>query len=347
MRAGVRGSAWFDDASFAANAWFDRASFQGLAVFTGAGFHGGAQFDGAAFRSDARFEGASFQDEALFSGASFQGSARFERASFLCDARFERAGIQGNAWFEGASIHGDARFEGANIEGDASFADASIHGNARFEGVSFQGDGWFERASFRGKADYRGVQWREGKEIHFDLPSRPLPFGRRKPFSLPEHGETAYRLAKQSATARGDYTGAAEYYYAERCATEHWRRKQFGWKPWCPSFWRSLFELVFARWVFGYGQRPSRVLLLGLVVIVLWAFRAYGCAGITPGLAPEMGYEPTSAECLHFSVSTFMTLGYGDFVPKPQFRIWADAEAFLGASFLAVFIVGLTRKYAR
>jgi len=42
---------------------------------------------------------------------------------------------------------------------------------------------------------------------------------------------------------------------------------------------------------------------------------------------------------------TFTTLGYGDLIPKPGFRFWADMEALSGAALMALFVVGLTRKY--
>jgi hypothetical protein len=46
-------------------------------------------------------------------------------------------------------------------------------------------------------------------------------------------------------------------------------------------------------------------------------------------------------ECLYFSVVTWTTLGYGDFVPSTELRSYAAEEAFTGYVAIALFLVGL------
>jgi len=112
-----------------------------------------------------------------------------------------------------------------------------------------------------------------------------------------------------------------------------------------------LGRLALGRVVYGYGERPLRPLALALGVIAIWTALYAGVAGIAPGYetspAAIEAYEPSFGEAAHFSVVTFTTSGYGDFMPKAGFRWLADAEAALGAALMAVFIVCLSKKYVR
>ena len=67
-----------------------------------------------------------------------------------------------------------------------------------------------------------------------------------------------------------------------------------------------------------------------------------------PSRSGNLAYEAGFGKCLYFSAVTFTTLGYGDFQPKPGFfRFVAGTEAAMGAALMALFIVGLARKYTR
>jgi hypothetical protein len=56
---------------------------------------------------------------------------------------------------------------------------------------------------------------------------------------------------------------------------------------------------------------------------------------------------------LYFSLVTWTTLGYGDFQPLPNIRLWAATQAMFGYTFMAIFIALLfdgivqTREYLR
>jgi len=52
-------------------------------------------------------------------------------------------------------------------------------------------------------------------------------------------------------------------------------------------------------------------------------------------------------ENLYFSVVTFTTVGYGDYVPRVGYHLLAVSEAFLGAFMMAFFVVVLSRKVIR
>ncbi|HUW82918.1 MAG TPA: potassium channel family protein [Phycisphaerae bacterium] len=354
----------FSDVTFEGVAEFDGATFKAGAWFHGATFEGGARFNGATFKGGAGFHGATFKGRAWFGGATFEGDARFFEATFEGDVRFDGATFKAGAGFHGATFEGYAGFLWATFEDEAWFGDATFKRHARFDGATFKGDPGFD-----------GVT--ASRDVAFDLPTPFMPFRKPRPFARREYGEIPYRLAKQTAQDRGDYRRAGNYHFAEQCAINHGRLENAGWKFWRPAFWLAWLEFIFARSLFGYGEKPQRVLLAALVVILCFTGLYFGLEGIesgSPSLEPSsaerlgvweyvlrvagLGREPAIAEsppgrppslgeCLHFSVVTFTTLGYGDFQPKPHCRFLADAEALIGAAMMALFVVSLARRYTR
>jgi hypothetical protein len=185
------------------------------------------------------------------------------------------------------------------------------------------------------------------------------------PFRKPEAGEIPYRIAKQAAQARGDYSMAGRFHYAEQCAREarlltelldlpwHARNRitpNSRFRAWHTVMLEWIWRFVFARLIFGYGEKPHRALLWGLVVIITCACAYFFGAAAYPNTQDAaVNAEPLGFRtCLYFSIVTFTTLGYGDFRPKPGlFQLVAGGEAFAGAALMAVFIVCLTRRYMR
>jgi prepilin signal peptidase PulO-like enzyme (type II secretory pathway) len=109
---------------------------------------------------------------------------------------------------------------------------------------------------------------------------------------------------------------------------------------------RLLPELIFGRLLFGYGERPVRVMLASALIILLCAFvYARPDSLVYPG-----GYtEPSFLQGLYFSTITFTTLGYGDFHPAADgfSRYLAMAEAISGAFLMALFVVCLAKRFSR
>jgi len=89
----------------------------------------------------------------------------------------------------------------------------------------------------------------------------------------------------------------------------------------------------------SYGESPGRVFLTTLLVVFVYTF-LYWVLGAVEGAESFL-------ENLYFSVVTFTTVGYGDYVPKPGYHLLAGSEAFLGAFMMAFFVVVLSRKVIR
>jgi hypothetical protein len=365
------GMASFDGATFSGTAWFIGATFSGVVLFEGATFSGKASFENATFSRVASFNSAMFSGSASFLGATFSDLALFGDATFSRTALFDGARFSGTAAFNGATFSRRASFDGTTFSEQASFDGAVCNPAMAFfdhparrcglKGPKGKRSSWravyiLGWAVVRDAATFAAFclgRNHSAVRAVFRAMSRWPSFlaGRPHPFRLRWGGETAYRLAKQSAQGAGDYSQAGGYHYAEQCAIEDKWRNQSGLRPWRRAFWLWLGRLVFGRIVFGYGERPLNPLLLGLGVILLCSGLYAGLDAVAPGhmvnAAAVEAYRCDFTEALYFSAVTFTTLGYGDCAPKPAYRFLAASEAVLGAALMAVFVVCLTRKYMR
>jgi hypothetical protein len=99
--------------------------------------------------------------------------------------------------------------------------------------------------------------------------------------------------------------------------------------------WSALLNLLC-----GYGEKPERV-VISAAVIVFGLAAAYSLWG---------SFSSSSfGDTLYYSVASFTALGYGRWAPQPTG--WAKgmgaAEAVLGVSMMALFLVTFTRKMIR
>lgn len=153
------------------------------------------------------------------------------------------------------------------------------------------------------------------------------------------------RHIKKCYESFGSYEVAGNFYYGEmEC-----RRKMAQGKNW---------GLQFMRLTSGYGERPTRVILTSMSFMFFCAF-FYLFGGIqTPQgiinrdisfrlLTEFRGTAFDFLNCLYFSVVSFTTLGYGDFHPVGWSRLIGASEGFVGAFFMALFVLTIGRKMNR
>jgi hypothetical protein len=77
-------------------------------------------------------------------------------------------------------------------------------------------------------------------------------------------------------------------------------------------------------------------MLLSIVSVILAFAALYAFAGITNTNTDSITKDKFDA--LYFSIVTWTTLGYGDFVPTPEMRMVAAAQAIIGYVSMAFFI---------
>lgn len=104
----------------------------------------------------------------------------------------------------------------------------------------------------------------------------------------------------------------------------------------------------------GYGERPLRVVVLSIFLIILFSLIFWGLGIENRGEIIEISLAGSIEsniisffQALYFSVVTFTTLGYGDLVPIGLSRLFAAIEAFLGSFTIALFVVVFVKKMTR
>ena len=226
-----------------------------------------------------------------------------------------RNSILMKANFDGANLHG-ANLENANLLG------VSLH-KTRLDNIH-----WGERVlqeNLAIKAEGKGNM----DEAH----------------TLYQEAEETYRNLRLHLEKAGLPENAGHFFHREMLM----RRKQL------PrySFARGISLLVdlFS----GYGEKPLRVVLFSMTLILLCACFYFFSSGILHqgdyiGFHSSKSFADNLSEfvsCLYFSVVTFTTLGYGDLTPTGATRALAAIEAFSGSFTMALFVVVFVKKMTR
>ncbi len=291
------------------------------------------------FKRDAAFNSSVFGGQVRFSGAVFHGLAGFDGCRFEAIAAFRKVRFQGRAMFRTVEFKGYGLFDSS-----------SFRREGRFTNTCFSRGGNFTNVQFEGRTDFSGV---------YSL-SKSVPIYESVRFSRRWYGddETFWRFIKQASQEAGHYQLAGESFYNERCANLCWRFRGANYdelsriKKIGRILWgiRLVPELVFGRLLFGYGERPIRVLVASVMVILICAF-FYSLPGAEvmyrgdPSLS-----EQSFMDGLYFSTITFTTLGFGDMYPAREHlptRVVAMVESISGACLMALFVVCLAKRYSR
>jgi hypothetical protein len=143
---------------------------------------------------------------------------------------------------------------------------------------------------------------------------------------------STYRALKQRHTEAGMYDVAGEFHYREMEARRNLARHE--------RRFPNALGLNLSRWLYGYGERPQRVI--------------YAAAAIVFGLALVHWLFGTVSggflEALYYSAVSFTALGYGASQSDPigwAGRFLGAGESFLGVFMMALFLVTFTRKMTR
>lgn len=102
--------------------------------------------------------------------------------------------------------------------------------------------------------------------------------------------------------------------------------------------WLSALLLEF---IWGYGQKPQRVLGFCLSIIISFAFIYSGLDGIEK----LNGVEPAISELLVYSLATFTVSSLPDIEPVSRAaQVFSSLEAILGVTSLALFTTALAQR---
>jgi len=98
----------------------------------------------------------------------------------------------------------------------------------------------------------------------------------------------------------------------------------------------------------GYGVKPERPLIWGFILIMVFALVYKQENGIKRLKLKENDDSRVSFwDAFYFSVTTFTTVGYGDWYPEDRYRKFVMIEWVLGWLLLALFLVTLANVMIR
>jgi hypothetical protein len=121
---------------------------------------------------------------------------------------------------------------------------------------------------------------------------------------------------------------------------------------------RKKFYSYVAKIVCGYGEKPYRSFMLSLIIILIFAF-LYMITGINcdsgiigfRGLVDNFSVSMLIKNiiyCIHFSLVTFSTVGYGDLLPYNMTGVvLTSIEILMGIIMIGIWTSTLVRKMTR
>lgn len=98
-------------------------------------------------------------------------------------------------------------------------------------------------------------------------------------------------------------------------------------------------------WSVGYFINPINILYITLLIIFMFGVVYYTHWALLCPTNNNISSTISLLDCLYFSATTFLTIGYGDYIPLDQLRAFAMAEGFLGVLMSGLFIVILSRFF--
>jgi len=319
-------------------------------------------FNACIFENDVVFSGSWEKPESL--NVIFEEDVLFNSSEFIGQTRFSYAQFKKLAGFDGCIFHRVCAFRNAVFYGLTMFRTATFEGYGLFNGTRFKGDTRFTNTCFG-----KGVNFSDVKvENNCDFAGvysrhKSVPIYNHITFTRNRFGDDVsfWRFVKQVCQEAGHYQQAGECFYAERCAYFWQRFRGCGYEKLSAAKktvrWflgvRLLPEFVLGRLLFGYGERPIRVLGAGAVIIFLCAL--FYCSDAA-SFAFQYGLERiqqsdhlTFPEGLYYSTVTFTTLGFGDIYPAADIltRAVTMLESLAGACLMALFVVTLSKRFSR
>jgi len=312
-------------------------------------------FDNCTFEENTVFSGpwsdpdalaVIFNNDVIFNSSIFKGQARFRSSRFEKTAGFDGCTFNGVCTFKNTVVKGDAKFRTAVFNGYSLFGSVTFESSARFTNTQFVKGVNFADTKFLDQVDFNGVY----------CSSRALPAYENVRFKLKSKGqdESFWRFVKQTSLDAGYYQLAGECFYKERCASLQRKLNPAEYDNFPPAkkilhllkSMKFIPEYLLGKLLFGFGERPVRVLGASALVILI-------CAVIFTASPNALAFsnqliENSFFQSLYFSTITFTTLGYGDLYPATDFvKAVAMTEAVIGGCLIALFVVCLANRFSR
>jgi hypothetical protein len=319
-------------------------------------------FNSCTFEKDVVFSGSwehpeslnvIFEEEILFNSSVFIGQARFSHVQFKKLAGFDGCVFQRVCTFRNAGFDGLTMFRTVTFEGYGLFNASRFRGDTRFTNTCFGKGVNFSGVMFENSCDFAGVYSRH----------KSVPIYDHIMFTRNRFGDDAsfWRFVKQVCQEAGYYQEAGECFYRERCAHFWQRFRGSGYEKLSPAKkalrrltgFRLWPEFIFGRLLFGYGERPIRVLAAGAFIIFSCGlFYSSDAAHLAFQYGMESSRSPDHLkllEGLYYSTVIFTTLGFGDIYPAADTltRSVTMLESLAGVCLMPLFVISLSKRFSR
>lgn len=162
--------------------------------------------------------------------------------------------------------------------------------------------------------------------------------------------EVTYLNAKNGATAIGDTIASSELLtreYRERRQKHAERIRGAGLTVASQNLFRWCINYILDK-LSGYGEKPSRVVVLSIGIILLFGVSYTSVPGGVSGISASDGITSRLLTGLNISIASFTTLGFSASQPTSELvQYIASFEAFLGSFLLALLVFSLGKQVSR
>ena len=221
---------------------------------------------------------------------------------------------------------------------DRAWLASSTAGNYRILRSAFQQEGKRQEAS---QAYYleRTYERKALFDAYRELKSRP------------PSASVTYKIPKlrYGDTLRSIWTGWERGTYSKKDSLKYVMNVLlFKVRVWLPPYFLQTLGFKI-KWLFsyiqsvlwGYGERPVRILLVSLCVITFFSCCYYVHIGEIDRKFPSKD----ELDAVYFSIVTFTTVGFGDTLPKTDtVKLISCSEALIGAFLMGLAIAGFSNK---
>jgi len=379
------GDAVFIGANFSSDASFWGANFSSDAVFIDASFGSDVSFWNASFDNNASFGLTSFYGYASFCDASFEGDSDFFRTSFEGDSDFSDASFEGDSNFFRTSFEGDSDFSDASFGGDAifdfaefdkvhfsdtTFTKVSLH-EADFKSMKVEWASLKDALIFNGPTYIKLIKNFREMEQFEDADDAYYQYRRlsqaNKNWSFSKLGDVfmwlscGYGVRPWRAPAWGVIIIFIFGLIYMPGTLNFWPFTFFDWlresgirrlkesdkgdeqdASCCEVLYSSIALLTMIGLILLFcnlGVKPHYTAILAVAMLLIYAL-IYRGNNINKR-------DASFCDAFYFSVTTFTTLGYGDWYPKDRYRMFVMIEGLVGWIILALFLVTLANVMIR
>ena len=344
------------------NAWFQLCRV-GHVYLAGAHVRGDLDFDNAEVAGSVFLTNTVIDGDATFTQATIGGSMLLHGAAVHKGMNLLRANVGGSIHFGGARIHGDLVLQKATIAHHVRLDFQELGGKLSCMDCAIGTSLWMPPTDVAVRAaNFDGCS---AKHLNLENGTpRILGWGKARCGVRIDDNAGAvsfWRFAQRTYVNEGKRQQADVSFYFERVA--RWKElrsvvardrpkpakralaRTTRW--WYCFLW--LLDLVFLRWTTAYGASLAH--LVGTWFFVIGGF------GVVYSLAPRLIGQHGACiwtlrnwiNGIHYSVTTFATLGLGDFTPGPSSlgKALTSLEALLGAILIALAVLVIGRRFMR